>query len=1290
MHELKCLDSWHLPTKPTPRHPTLLFVLSTLLVVLSPLTGFSQTITSSLSGTVRDTTGAVVPGATVVLTNEATNVTQTAQSNSSGLFGFTALMPGTYKLDVSASGFDTWEQKGIVLHANESAAVPNIVLRVAGTRQTVTVEAPAVPMVPLTTGASSTTLNNRMVSQLSIQGRDAAELIKLMPGMAINSGLNNTEWNSAVTQINNGPIGAFSGSGTSPNGGMQMVMNGSVITDAGNQGTQIANVNQDMTQEVTIKNSSFDAEYAHGPVTFTATGKTGTSQFHGSAYVYTRNGSLNSENSFLKASGLAKPIDHYWYPGFNVGGPILLPWTNFNKNHDKAFFFFGFEHMKQEQAGTLHKYMLPTPAMMNGDFSASALQNYTGFAGAVPCADSSAWNFGNFCKSAVDNGQITLYDSSGNPIPPSVVDANAAAGKNTAASGAMITDQSLIDPNGLALMKMLASSPGLKSISPTPGNPYNAEFLDNPPIISDNLNVRGDVNITQKLHAFVSYTRQPETDINNIGVWWWSPAAVPYPSQMPAAQLSKAWSVGATSTLSPTLVNEATFGYAYFINPIQLKNPQAANPATYGYNVQLPQGFTQTNSVPQVPNIVTWCCGIESGPGGNVASATPGAGFSVPSFGASWHGKGDFGKDSYTPDVSDNLTWIKGKHTMKFGFFWASYANVQTENCCGGGTAGSWDFDNYATNTSFNYYSDMLLGHAQSFSTVSNNPTDYVKYNEFDFYGQDSWKIMRRMTLNFGVRFERMGQWYPFSSNPKGLMVWDPSAYDPTSSNPLTGFSWHSSNSSIPLSGWTTHGFFPDPRVGVAYDLFGNGKTVLRGGFGVYRSQVAYNDVTENGILSAPLGTVPFASNCTFNNLETLTNNCAAAAGPARNTTTFAGLMLGDNKAPYTQTWNFMIDQAMPWHSTLEIQYQGNRSRDLLISANGGGGIALANINFVPMGAEFQPDPAPTNGLPNCNGLSNPQPQVNCSYGGDIFFWQGTPDATHITGGPPGGAMPDFRPYDYSGLYLFHHGSYSNYNAFMVQWMKQAGPVVFNLNYTWSHALGIRDGNNDNGQGAGASLDAFNLASNYGVLAFNRFHIFNAAYVIDLPGLKGANRFVRGAVNGWQLSGDTQFQTGPPLQPLTGGNLNASFPAGISNGSILGTDGIKLVPILVCDPSKNLSSGQYFNPNCFRSPSIPSTGGASIIGTNGPLVWPTITGPGFFNSDLGLYKNFKITERQGLQFRITAFNFLNHPLPQFNLTNDINLAFSTPGGGNTNANTTGKPAYTVGNRTIELALKYTF
>ena len=186
------------------------FVLASFLavaLVAFSSTAFSQTVTSSLSGTVRDTTGAVVPNATVVLTDVATHVAQTTISNGSGFFAYAALMPGTYDLSVSMKGFATWEEHGIRLSSNESRAVPNIKLQLATTKTTVTVVSAAASPVPLATGASSVTLNNRMVSQLSIQGRDAAELIKLMPGMAINSGIANTEWNSALTQINTGPIG---------------------------------------------------------------------------------------------------------------------------------------------------------------------------------------------------------------------------------------------------------------------------------------------------------------------------------------------------------------------------------------------------------------------------------------------------------------------------------------------------------------------------------------------------------------------------------------------------------------------------------------------------------------------------------------------------------------------------------------------------------------------------------------------------------------------------------------------------------------------------------------------------------------------------------------------------------------------------------------------------------------------------------------------------------------------------------------------------------------------------
>jgi hypothetical protein len=271
-------------------------------------------------------------------------------------------------------------------------------------------------------------------------------------------------------------------------------------------------------------------------------------------------------------------------------------------------------------------------------------------------------------------------------------------------------------------------------------------------------------------------------------------------------------------------------------------------------------------------------------------------------------------------------------------------------------------------------------------------------------------------------------------------------------------------------------------------------------------------------------------------------------------------------------------------------------------------------------------------------------------------------------------------------VYVPRHASYSNYNGFIAHWMKQTGRSVFDLNYTWSHALGVRDGNNDNGQGSGAALDAFTLQNNYGPLAFDRRHIFNASYVINLPSPMHSV-FLGQVVNGWQVTGVVQYQSGPPLQPLTGGRLNAQYNGnlngvGVNAQGILGTDGIMLMPYLTCDPTKGLSAGQYFNPNCFQEP--------NQRGVNGPLIWPNITGPAYFGSDLGIYKNFKVRESQGVQFRFTAFNFMNHANGQFGLANDINLNFAGPGGGNTNKTTNGKPAYKVGRRVVEIALKYTF
>jgi hypothetical protein len=264
---------------------------------------------------------------------------------------------------------------------------------------------------------------------------------------------------------------------------------------------------------------------------------------------------------------------------------------------------------------------------------------------------------------------------------------------------------------------------------------------------------------------------------------------------------------------------------------------------------------------------------------------------------------------------------------------------------------------------------------------------------------------------------------------------------------------------------------------------------------------------------------------------------------------------------------------------------------------------------------------------------------------------------------------------------LVRHGSYQNYNALMASWNKKAGPVTLMVNYTFGKVLGIRDGESDNGATNGYAADSFNLRANYGVLPYDHTGIFNAAYVVHLPFRIHGNRFLRAAVNGWAVSGTIMRQSGAPIQPNTGGNMNLATTGGLNSQMWLGTDSERIRPILTCDPRSNLKSGQYFNPACFA---------LGPQGTNGPVVWPYIKGPAYFNSDLSMQKQFRVAEHT-FGFRISAFNFLNHPQRQFT-GSDVELDFAAPAVGtrNSNALTTGRPIYAVGARVVGLGIIYNF
>lgn len=1225
-----------------------LAALLSLLLLYPGTAARAQAASGSVSGTVMDASGAVIPRANVTLEDVATHVKTNTISDGAGFFSFADVSPGTYQVTITAPGFQTWVATDIVMHFGESHVIPKIAMPVATAHTEVKVIASQAGVIPLDNGASTTTLNTKMVESLSVQGRNAAELVKFMPGMAMNTGLSQSEYNSQVTQTNSGPIGTFAASGTQPYGGMQMTLDGASLVDVGNMGTQLANVNQDTTAEFTYLNAAFGADTPRGPTIIQITSKSGGHDFHGDAYTYLRNWQLNANDPYIKEvdPGQRRIINHQTYPGGTIGGPVIIPGTDFNHNRDKLFFFAGFEKMFQNPPPIIHESVTPTSNMINGDFSAATLPGDQ-TAGttwwptaAVPCADAANWTA--FCPAGGPNQGMFKNGY----IPPNYW-----------------------DPDGLALLKYL-NKVDPPNVDPATHDGYNFEYLDHPPVNRWELRLRGDYDPTPNDKFSLVYTKQNEADIGTFGIWWWPGETVPMPSPIHAETIANLWTFNYVKILSPTMTNQIGAAYTYFTFPPKFANQSAMTAATAGYTTYAPFDVSGTNAFDQLPNIISWGSNIGSYTGSFPAIYAPPM---IKAFGNA------YGNKKYIESIQDNFTKVLATHSLKFGFFWDANKQTQTTGY-GNWTQGMLDVDNYGYNTTGNPLADLLIGAYQSFTQYGSAPVHTMVYHEWALYGQDQWHASNKLTLDYGIRFDHDGQWYPVHG--PGLAVWDPSTYDNTDTAPAwTGMIWHQKDSSIPQSGFKSVLLYPDVRAGFAYDTRGDGKTVVRGGFGIYRWQFSEGDVDP--ALNAPLnvqsivanpgaGEIGFATLATFSNTGTGSSWCALNSSCP---TGVDAIQMGENKTPYTMNWDAMVDQMLPGHVMLELQYIGNHTANALYTGNGTTENFISNINKIPIGGLYG-----TDALTGVNYW-----QQSCNAGACA-----TPNSADYNG---------YRPYyNYGVLNVIRHGSYSNYNGMVVALQKQSGPITFLFNYTFSKVMGIRDGQSDNGNGDGTTVNPFDVRANYGPLAYDRRNLVNAAYVITLPKLRQANLFLRGVANGWQLSGDTQYQSGTPIQPNTGGNLNTTYETN-SNGTsasaayLLGTTAEVLVPYLSCNPGAG--GGKYFNVSCFHTP--------SKMGVNGPSVMPDITGPAFFVSDLGLYKSFHIHNSQSIQFRVQAFNFLNHPLPQLGEGSDVNLHMTCDqgsaasqgcdlGGVNINPATNGNAQYKAANqnRVMELAIKYLF
>lgn len=1192
-------------------------LLVTLLACLASMSAWAQGTTGSFSGQVVDQSGAVIPQASLTLINESTRDVRKTVSNEVGLFTFAAVSPGSYTVSVEMKGFKSFKKTGMVLTAGDSIKIPNIALEIGSSEESIEISASEQPLVPTDNGVRSMTISEVDMQRLSTQSRDASELLKILPGVSsVGTGTGNTQ---GFDLSNAGATGSTIGNGLSANGapyrgGSAYLLDGANIIDPGCNCYSIASVNPDMAQEVKIQTSNFGADSANGPMIVSTISKSGGAQYHGSAYLYARNSSLNSNDWISNYFGSKKTDTHYYYPGGNIGGPIPLSLTDRSKVSKNVFFWFGYESMRQQLPGTTLQSTIPTAGMMAGDFTTNGAGN------SAVCTSGFSSKNTDWC-----NDLTGAYAPDGTPI----------TGSNIAA---------YIDPGAKALATLWPSA----NADPTTHGGYNYYTQVSAPHNGQIWRARVDYNLNTNNKLYVAYQEGTDTSSTASHIWWTPDYSVPYAGgNIVSKTTSRVLTFNLLNIITPTLTNEFIFAWGYSNSPMKPSHLSSA----YSTSVGFPYGTVYNGSL-LAPSI--------SGTKGLPDTSQPDI----------WAaGNGSYPLKKATPSFTDNVTKTWKQHTFKAGGFTQLVSNNQGNFV---NYNGQYTFDNSiqadaVTNTvigSGNPTANFLMGIAKQFTQTDSEPLGDQAYRTTAFYVMDDWKMARRLTVNLGVRMEHIGRWY--DRRGVGNAVWLPDLYaSDVADNPswaFPGVRWHGVDPGIPNSGAPTRTAYTSPRLGMAWDIFGTGKTVLRGGWGMYR----WND--QSGDYGGPQSTAQKMGTYTSPSGRSITMSEVSKIGAAGNVSASSGLSGVADPTDYdistTDAFNATISQQTPWRTMLEVAYVGNSTSHLLMGGqSNGSGVAagFVNQNKIPTGGIFKADPVTGAAAPT-------DPDDTSSYNLTDYY-------------------PYYKGYGTSAINMNTHVGYGNYNALQVTWAKPAGNLTYNINYTWQKSLGILSN----------TVDAFSVHGNYGVLGTDRPQVINASYAYTLAKpFSGGNKLVSGALNGWTISGTTTWQAGPNIQAVTSQNLgmkinNTTTGKTLSTKTWFGTDTGEILPTQLCDVKSHLSSHQYMNASCF---------GVPAVGSQGVRQFSYLGGPSYYNTDLTIYKTFHITERQAVDFRVAAFNVFNHPLWAFNGSQYTTLTYET-GDASTFTNTSasnlssstpdwGRAYYKNGQRIMEMSVKYHF
>lgn len=1111
----------------------MLFVAA-IVLVLNGYDVLAQNVMGSISGTVTDSTGAAIGGATVTLLNTDRNrVVRKVTTNGSGNYTATTLPLGGYQITVSASGFGDQVVKGIVLHVNDAITV-DAKLNPGATQQEVQVTADALS-INTENATQAGLINGTQVRELVLSSRNYEQLVGLQAGVSYTGGDQIYIGNSSPNGASNVVSFSVNGSRTSGNA---WTVDGADNVDRGSNYTLLTYPSVDAIAEFKTLRGTYQAEFgraASGQVNVIT--RSGTNNFHGTAYEFVRNDIFNANDTLNKLttspSGATKTTSprsllRYNDFGYTIGGPVWLPKIYDGRKHGTYFFF------SQE----LRRVITYKPVTLTGVPSA----NERGGVFTVPV-----------CTSANTNASTGKCNNSGVTTIPT----------------------SSFSPLAQAYLKDIYSHVGTPDpsgnlVTPPLRNLYNG----NQQI------VRIDQQLGQKLNVFFRFIHDSIPTQEPGGLFQGS--GYPGVNTTNTNAPGKIYLGHATYVITPTFLIDGGYAYSYgalLSDPVGL----ALNANSPDIKPALP--FTST--LPRVPAL------------------TFSGGTTITTYGP----YRDYNKNH---NIFVNITKTLGNHTMKFGVDYNHYN--KTENNAGA-NAGSFAFTNGnlpAGSKAQAYqqaWANFLTGFVSTFTQASYDVTPSVTAKQIEGYAQDDWKITPRLTVNYGVRYSHFGQ--PIDQNHQ-LTTFDPSLYNAshaptidqnglicvvgapckgvtpngniTQQQAITnGISINGQNSPYGSKIAENDKYNFAPRVGFALDVFGDGKTSLRGGYGIAYDSSLFGIYEQNIFQNPPFVNTPTISNTSFDNPAGVAANVNYSAQVIRATSP-------QFHTPYNQQWSLNLQQQFPTGVFAEVSYVGSAQRHLL---------GLVDIDQAPVGA-----------------------------------WAAANPGTPLTAGNVV-LLNQYRPYKgFSAINSVMPIFMGNYHSLQTSVKKQwTHNSLVAANYTWSHAL-----TNANADRSGAPQISSNIGAEYGPAAADRRHMFNFNAVYGLPFFYEQHGWVGHILGGWEVSGLGYFNTGLPLNVTTTG----LDPAGV--GVVFGSSVSSGRPDRIGDPNQGTPGNpihnrqHWFNINAFTA--VPT---GQVRGGNAQR--NVVQGPGWWRVDTGLFKNLNITESMHIQFRGEAFNLFNHTNP---------------------------------------------